>query len=175
MTENTEILYSKNVIEFITVAKEFCIYIENSEKQSKENLLNTLQKFLPLLYIKASLIPKVEPFSDEGNENFVTETHWNKINTILSSKFNADDTYRDIYDNMMNELNEVSNMSLSEDLTDIYQDTKNFISQYNFGNEEIMNDALWECKNNFEIYWGNRLLSALKTIHILIYRIKDED
>ena len=173
MDENHEILYSKNVIEFVTVAKEFCNYVESCENQSKENILNTLQKFLPLLYIKASLIPAVEPFSEDGNENFVTETHWNKINNIFNQKFGEDDTYRDVYDNMMNELNEMTTLSLAEDITDIYQDTKNFISQYNFGNEEIMNDALWECKNNFEIYWGNRLLSALKTIHMVLYKLKD--
>ena len=32
-----------------------------------------------------------------------------------------------------------------------------------------MNDALWECKNNFEEFWGQKLVNVLRAIHSLVY------
>ncbi|MCK4698854.1 MAG: DUF5063 domain-containing protein, partial [Bacteroidales bacterium] len=33
---------------------------------------------------------------------------------------------------------------------------------------EIMNDAVWECKMNFENYWGQILVNALRVIHRIV-------
>jgi hypothetical protein len=44
-----------------------------------------------------------------------------------------------------------------------------FLTLYRIGHEESMNDALWECQQNFEQYWGSRLLVALSTIHKTLY------
>ena len=65
--------------------------------------------------------------------------------------------------------------SVSENITDIYQDLKDFILCYRIGNLEVMNDALWECRNNFEQYWGQRLVNGLRAIHSLVYGISDLD
>ncbi|HBF88232.1 MAG TPA: DUF5063 domain-containing protein [Bacteroidales bacterium] len=170
MEEYNEVLYSKNVIEFVTVAKEYCLFVEDCTNKPKSQILASMQKFLPLLYLKASMLPALESINDEGNEKFVSETHWNKINTIFSAKFGDDDTYRDIFDTTMNELNESFTLSISEDFTDIYQDLKDFISLFSYGTSEIMLEALWECRNNFEIYWGHRVLSALRAIHLILYK-----
>jgi len=52
---------------------------------------------------------------------------------------------------------------------DIYQDVKEFVSSYNFGNEEVMNDAVAECKSHFEEFWGQRLVNVLRAIHQLTF------
>jgi len=49
------LVYSKNVIELITVANEFCSFLERSEDLETDDFLGRLQKLLPLLYLKASL------------------------------------------------------------------------------------------------------------------------
>ena len=54
------LVYSKNVIEFITVANEFCSFLERAEDLESDDFLSRLQKLLPFLYIKASLIPEFE-------------------------------------------------------------------------------------------------------------------
>ena len=38
-----------------------------------------------------------------------------------------------------------------------------------------MNDALWECRTNFEQYWGQRLVNGLRAIHNLVYGTSDLD
>ena len=54
-------------------------------------------------------------------------------------------------------------------MADIYQDIKNFLLLYQTGTNEVMNDALWECRMNFENIWGQKLVNSLKAIHRFIY------
>ena len=63
--------------------------------------------------------------------------------------------------------------SISENIADIYQDLKDFILSYRIGTLEVMNDALGECRNNFEQYWGQRLVNGLRAIHNLVYGLVD--
>jgi hypothetical protein len=53
-------------------------------------------------------------------------------------------------------------------MADLYQDMKDFVSLYSMGVTEIMNDAVWECKMNFENYWGQILVNALRVIHRIV-------
>jgi hypothetical protein len=32
-----------------------------------------------------------------------------------------------------------------------------------------MNDAVWECRLNFENYWGQKLVNSMRAIHKFIY------
>jgi hypothetical protein len=54
-------------------------------------------------------------------------------------------------------------------MTDIYQDLKNFLLLYQTGTREVMNDAVWECRLNFESFWGQKLTNSLRAIHKFIY------
>lgn len=70
--------------------------------------------------------------------------------------------------------------SISEDLTDIYQDIKNFITIFERGITENMNDALYVCMENFKAYWGQKLVNVLRALHSLKYStepdaLEDED
>ena len=47
--------------------------------------------------------------------------------------------------------------SISENLADIYQDLKDFALSYRTGDEFVMQEALWECVDNFKNYWGQKL------------------
>ena len=46
---------------------------------------------------------------------------------------------------------------------------------YKEGKEEVMNDAVFHVIENFELYWGKRLLQALSIIHKLAYIEPDVD
>ena len=59
--------------------------------------------------------------------------------------------------------------SISENMTDIYQDIKDFLLLYQTGTDEVMNDAVWECRMNFETFWGQKLVNSMRAIHKFIY------
>ena len=59
--------------------------------------------------------------------------------------------------------------SISENMSDIYQDIKNFLLLYQTGTGEVMNDAIWECRLNFENFWGQKLVNSMRAVHKFIY------
>lgn len=166
---NSDIVYSNNVTEFITVSGEYCAFVENTMRFSKKDFLDKARKLLPLLYLKASLLPKLESLFEDENEKFVTEEDWDFIHNSIQHKLGFHDEYREVFDPLTHEQVEQSTASISDNFADIYQDLKNFITSYNIGTEDIMNDALWECQMNFEEFWGQKLLNALKAIHLVFF------
>jgi len=185
MEESTDPVYSRNVIEFVAVANEYCKYAEHASQLKGDELLRILQRILPLMYIKASLLPGLDPFFEDGNEKFVTESDWTVIHETLKKKFGTADDYLEVFDEKAIEAEGPVLSSISENMADIYQDIKDFLLLYQTGTAEVMNDAIWECRMNFENFWGQKLVNAMRAIHKFIYSgeeiaiveedIKDED
>ena len=169
MEEKTNPVYSRNIIDFVAVANEFCKYAERASEVNGNDLLKILQRILPLLYIKASLLPDLEPFFEDRNEKFVTESDWNKIHDTLKNKFGKADDFLEIYDDKLTEPDIPVACSLAEYMADIYQDVKDFLLLYQTGTNEVMNDAVWECRLNFENIWGQKLVNSMKAINRFIY------
>lgn len=165
----SNLVYSKNIIEFLTVASEYCGFIEKSEKFSKKDFIEKSQKILALLYLKASLIDKYELEVDGDIERFVTEDDYNNIQQTLSEKFGTHEQFLDVWEPRSTESSEAVQVSFSECFTDIYQDLKDFVLNYQIGNEEIMSEIIHECRLNFELFWGPRVIAVLAIIHNLIY------
>jgi Domain of unknown function (DUF5063) len=166
---NPEPVYSRHVIEFVAVANEYCKYAEHASEIKGEELLKILQRLLPLLYIKASFLPELTPFFEDSNEKFVTEADWTGIHDVFKTKFGSANDYLEVFDDRMNDSEAPVVESLAENMADIYQDLKDFNLLYQTGTMEVMNDALWECRMNFESYWGQKLVNALRAIHKFIY------
>jgi hypothetical protein len=169
MDSNTDPVYSRNVVEFVAVANEFCKYAEHAQQMKGDELLKILQRILPLMYLKASLLPQLEPFFEDGNEKFVTEADWMNINDILKEKFGTANDYLEVFDEKINDTEGPVVASISENMADIYQDMKDFLLLYQTGTGEVMNDAVWECRMNFENFWGQKLVNSMRAIHKFLY------
>jgi len=162
-------VYSRNVIEFVAVANEFCKYAERASELKGDELLKILQRILPLMYLKASLLPQLTPFFDDSNEKFVTEADWVAVHEVMREKFGTADDYLEVFDEKMKESENPVPSSISENISDIYQDVKDFLLLYQTGTTEVMNDAIWECRNTFESFWGQKLVNSMRAIHKFIY------
>lgn len=169
MTDITNIIYSRNVVEFVAVGNEFCELVENSARYETRQLIDITRKILPLLYFKASLLPDTEPLLEEALEKYVTELDYNVLQQKWLQRLGEHDLYREVSDPDLQFGTENVTASISEQLLDIYQDIKDFISSYSFGNEEVMHDALADCQLHFREYWGMRLLNILKALHQLAF------
>lgn len=162
-------VYSRNVVEFVAVANEFCKYMEHASDIKGEEMLKILQRILPFLYLKASLLPALEPYFEDGNEKFVTESDWFRIHDTLKEKFGTANDYLEVFDEKINDSEGPVTENLAENMADIYQDIKDFLLLYQTGTEEVMNDAVWQCRMNFETYWGQKLANSLRAVHRFIY------
>ncbi|MDR2911646.1 MAG: DUF5063 domain-containing protein [Bacteroidales bacterium] len=164
-----QLVYSRNVIEFLTVANEFCRIIEGAEEDNVRNSLDKLHKILPLLYLKAALLPENEIVLDDDIDKHVTEFDYNLYNQKWLQVLGENDSFYEVFDPSIQFGQETVTASISENLADIYQPVKNFVFSYSIGNDEVMNDALYECRYGFEEYWGQNLVNVLRAIHRLVY------
>jgi len=166
-----ELVYSKKVAEFITVAHEYCIYLEEIEKYKNEIILTVLQKLLPLLYLKGSLLPEIETNDETAVERFVNEEKWIEIFNSIKMKLGKDDQYFITDDDATSEKEcTIIKSTISEDLADVYQDLKDFVILYQKGKHSSKEAAVKECKYLFETHWGAKLLNVNRRIHYLSFR-----
>lgn len=173
--ELNHLVYTPKVIEFVTVASEYCGFLEKADRFSRSDFFEKTQKLLSLLYLKTSLIPSFEKNYEENTERFVTEMDYSNIHSLVAEKLGTYETFVDIYEFNAGETDEPVQVSLAECFADIYQDLKDLITNFQISNEEIMNDALWECKLNFEEFWGQRVLAVIQAIHRILFSGNDLD
>jgi len=168
-----QIVYSKNVVEFVTVASEYCTSVEMVAKIPAEANLQKMQKLLPLLYLKAAMLPKTERLLEEELEKYISELDYNVLHQKWLQLLNEYDSFYEVFDPAIQFGQETVTASVSENLLDIYQDLKNFLISYSIGNEEVMNDALVECVEHFEEFWGQQLVNVFRAVHTLVYSNAD--
>jgi hypothetical protein len=151
------------------VANEYCVTIEKVSNFSVEENLQKLQKILPLLYLKASLLPKNEKVLDDELEKYISELDYNVLHQKWAQVLKEHDSYYEVFDPGIQFGNETLTASISENLVDIYQDLKDLLTAYSIGNEDVMNDSLFDCKLHFEDFWGQSLVNVFRAIHMLVY------
>lgn len=157
-------VYSKNVLDMLALANEYCLFIEKADEYSIDDLLNFIQKILPILYLKASLLPDITPVNEDANERFVTQEAWENTFNELRGIFIDIDEYYYINNSDIEEIDPIK-ASLSENLSDIYQDLKDFVMLYQKNTRDAKENAVFQCKTLFESHWGFRTVEALKYVH----------
>jgi hypothetical protein len=173
MEKEEKKIYSRPVIEFAASANEYCKYLESTGEINGIEILKVMQRLLPFIYLRASLLPMLEPVLEEGIEKSVTEFDWTRMHDNLLAKMGNNDPFPVIVSSG-DPSDGLYTGSIAESLTDVYQDLKDFIVSYKSGNDEVMNDAVWEVLMNFEEFWGKKLLNVLSAIHAVLYSEAEE-
>ena len=175
MKKESQVIFDRNVVEFVTVAAEFCKFLEQAEGMKRATFIDTSLKILPLLYLKASMMPKCEMMGEDMPENFVTEETYEIVRMNLAGILGEKDDYLDVFVSDMKYSDQPITKYISEDLADIYQDIKDFIFVFQLGLNETMNDALAICQENFALYWGQKLVNTLRALHDVKYAQADSE
>lgn len=164
-----QLVYSKQVVEFVTVANEYCKFVEAAGLMDTRDLLSKIQKILPLVYLKATLLPEFESSEESSLDKYVTEVDYSYLQQRIQNLLGEYDDYHEVFDADMQFSEVPLTASISENLADIYQDLKDFVMSYRTGDEQVMEEALWECTENFRNFWGQKLVNNLRAIHKLVY------
>lgn len=173
MDNKEDIVFSRNTVEFVTVAAEFCAYIERIGEHSNKEFVSTMLKILPLMYLKAQMLPEEERINEDEPEEFVTEECYEILRISIAEMLAEKDTYLDVFVSDMKYSDTPVTKNISEDLADIYQDIKNFVSLFQLGINEIMHDAIVLCNEHFKQYWGQILVNTLRALHDIGYNTDD--
>jgi hypothetical protein len=161
-------VYSRKVLEMLTVANEYCMFLEKAEDYSLEELLNFLQKIAPLIYLKSALLPDLEVEDEDAVEHYVSEEQWETMFNILHNKFGEQDAFYFV-DQHEKSHNDPVKGSLAESFTDTYQDLKDFLLLYQNPLRAFKENAVRECRRLFETRYGYRLINAQAAIHCIRY------
>jgi hypothetical protein len=161
-------LEKKSINEFYIAAREYGRIVERIQEKNKIEFISDSQKILTLIYLKASLLLKSKDIIEESAEKFVFEEDWNNIQNGVSSILEASDKYVEVILPHNIESQNTESELLSDCFADVYQDLKDFVSNYELDNSEALAAALDDCIINFEQIWGPKLLAILVNLHCII-------
>ena len=153
--------------QFQVVACEYLHLIENCFSISRRQLIEGAHRTLGDLYRLGSLLPNVDPDSDEITTDQVNHDQWSNIYVQLRAKLADVDVYWMVFDPADRNDNEAIQNTLSNDLSDIYQDIKSNVPS----NESTSfdNNMLWALRFQYEHHWGHHAVDALTVLHSLLY------
>lgn len=167
---NSQVIFDKNTVEFVTVAAEFCGFMERVSDMKRRDFVDKSLKLLPLLYLKASLLPACERMEESDPETFVTETDYEVVRSSVASLLGEYDDFLEVFLDDMAYSDTPIHQNISECLADIYQPLKDFICVFQLGLEQTMNDSLAICRELFAEFWGQRLVNVMRALHDVKYR-----
>lgn len=168
-------IYSKQVLDFVKVAADYCLHLEHAQEAEPRELVEKMLNLLPYLYIMATgLQGKVEepPF---GNDAQVTEEDYNYVRHSIYYVLGQYDEYLDVFVEDMKYSDRPILRSVSEDLSDIYQDLRNFLAVYRDGVDDQKEAALWEVTDLFREEWGQKCVNVMRPLHEIRYRQMEEE
>jgi len=173
-SRKNDVILSKQTEDFVRTALEYCVLIEKHTQNEREFFIDNMIKILPLLYLKVSIIPPITENYDSELKTKVSEEMYIRLEDTICRLLGNDNFYLETFHPDIRLSDSPIAVKISEDLADIYQDLGNFIAVFKNGQKETMNDSLALCIFNFEKYWGQRLLNALRALHYIKYNNEPE-
>ena len=157
-------LYTRPVLELVTVATEYCRQLEACGGTPRARFIEVMRPLLTMLYLKASMLPTQEP-ADGFNPGRVTEADYDYIRTRVADIMTDADAYLDVFVEDFKYSDTPVLCTVSEYLADVYQALRDFVEIVKDGHEEAVSAALGEVKDGFETGWGIKILSVIRALH----------
>jgi len=171
--EKTKVQKKDDLVDFVSLCNAYCHVLDKADKLPLHELLDKSSEALMAVYQKTFVITRFKTRYESDPQKFLTEKQYNKVRLTVMNLLEKRDGYMEVLDPNHVGSHTIFQASLSEDLTDIYQDFYDFVQWYSLGTFESVNDSVIECLSNFEKYWGVKLLNALRAIHVIRYLKKD--
>ena len=162
-----ERIYRRDILDFVTVATEFCKQVEQCSGSERGEFTTVMQRLLPMVYLKASFIDEIE----EGVgyvDAVVTESDYEYVRTQIAAIMRDADDYLDVFVEQFRYSDAPVVCTVSESLADVYQALRNMVEAFRNEIDEAMGVALFECIEEFRMHWGQQLLGALRAMHELV-------
>lgn len=167
-------VFDRNTVEFVTVAAQYCSFLEQASDYDRRHLLDVLSKLLPLLYMKAAMLPETQ-VQGLYLEEAVTEPQYDMIRQTVRMIMAGKDDYLEVFVDDMKYSDTPVNCFISEGLADVYQALDNFVQSYRSGLNEVMEEALAVCRDGFVTYWGQTLANTIRAVHAVAFGPDNSD
>ena len=104
-----------------------------------------------------------------------TEDDYEYVRCAVAHVLGPQDDYLEVFHPDMAYSDMPIKKCIFEDLADIYQDLKDFISVFQLGMNVTMNDSLCVCKEHFAEFWGQRLVNTMRALHDVKYNASADE
>ncbi len=158
-----------NSLAFIALSNEYCETLENIANFEKEDFIAKMLKLLPRLYISSTDLNIEESEEDYYIESYLDEDTYNTICSQISALMGADDVFLETFEEDMKYSDTPVSSSISENLSDIYQELYNLVASVKDVTTEAINSIFISCKEDFANYWGQNLTNVLRALHSAFY------
>ncbi|MCL2597324.1 MAG: DUF5063 domain-containing protein [Paludibacter sp.] len=165
------IVYSQQVIDFTTVVAECCRFLENLTEIKKSVFIDKMLKLLSLLYLKTIMLNLPENQNEITIERFVGQDDYDSLKNNIAQLLGDDDSFLDTFNPDMPFSDTPIAATISENIADIYQEIRDYAQNYRSENEQIMEEAITCCIENFGEHWGQKLLNSIRALHALKFNI----
>ena len=160
-------VYSSEMLEFVKTCNACCTFLEELKDTEGKTFIVDSVKHLSSVYASFLSTGDSEPVFDSPAEPVVSEQEWSALFQRIATILGPHNDILRLAKEGEFDRSEVLSHTISEDMADVYQELRDFISIYSRGLEELMNDAAWELKERFAEHWGAKLLRALQALHDL--------
>jgi len=151
------------------MAGDYCVCVEKVTDTNAGEFFLLIQQHISLIYHKAACIKRPKYCYDEDIKKFVSESRYTSIRDAIAQQIGKITAGIPVSAGSKHDQTPHIGFALSEALADIYESLKEFISLYQVGIPQSMNDALWHLKNDFAGNLGLRLIEGLQLIHTIVY------
>lgn len=164
----TKLVESKSVREFIEIAAEFCSLIENRDSFSYIRLLQKAMSVLPKLCLCGMKLPDIKR-APRYKPPRIPFQQWRDMFESLRQTFGDYDAYNFIFDPYDSDDKEPIKGSLAGDLSEIYQDLKPGLQQWEKVSTIEKRAIIWELRFGYGAHWGDHATRAFYALHPLLY------
>ena len=159
----------------IELARNFCITVENASASQQIEFTEEMLDLLPRLYIAFSTLDTELTDIMADNEylpQYLDQTYYDSIRRQLEMLYGADDTYLETFESDMKYSDTPIAASISEQITDIFQDIYNCVCAIKESEGMQTDLALYICKENFDAYWSQKLCNVMRPLNHLRYTLE---
>lgn len=161
---------SRNSLMLIAMANEYCHVLENAQENEYIEFVDKMLKLLPRIYMS---VTDVEEKEDEESmvyiDSYLQETEYNSVRKALYQVLGDKDDYLEVFEEDMKYSDAPILTTISENLSDLYQEMYNLVMSVKNSPAEVANDIILSFKTNFSEYWGQTLVNVLRALHNVKY------
>lgn len=162
---------SRNSLMLVAMTNEYCHDIEHALDTEREEFVSKMLKILPRIYIAVSDVPGKDNDEDElfCLDAYLPEEAYNDVRENVYRLLGEDDVYLEVFEEDMKYSDTPIATTVSENLSDLYQEFYNFVVSVQNSPTEVVNEIISALKDNFNTYWGQTVVNVMRALHNIKY------
>lgn len=166
---------TNEALTFISLCNQYCSTLESlSIGTTRRDFVAEMLRLLPRLYASAFDLP-FEVSESDGPEAYLDEATYAGLQNKVSVLLGADDTYLEVFEEDMKYSDTPIAVSISENLSDLYQVFYNLIETVRDAPDIIVEETIAAVKEDFTTYWSQILCNVMRALNYLYTTQSESD